>query len=168
MDKYVLSEYFQKNNTINVDHTIYNKMVSEKNIRSKQSTSDTNRSICQMVRDMNVSTNLKYEIVFCQIIYYIDTAVRTLISYKDNWIEYLRNDSKSNISRGRSLFSDNKRDEAKLYLNIDHIVFRQFKNLYNSVDDANMKNLVLECVYYTQRIDLKFKFYENDVSARRI
>lgn len=160
MGEYKLSNYFNKN-PIKFNNELHSYIIHEKKIRIKQDINDTNRSICQMVRDINVNTNSNYENILCSILYYTEEAVKTLIEYKDNWIQFLKIDSKNNISKGRSTFNSNKRLEALNYIEIDHEIFKLYKNLYYNISDKNNKELILECIYYTYKINEKLIFYEN-------
>jgi len=93
--------------------------------------------------------------------YYINEAVITLKKYKDNWEEFLKIDSINNIHKGRSIFNNDKKIETLKYLEIEHEIFKLYKNLYHTILVQNNKDLILECVYYTHKINQKLIFYEN-------
>ncbi len=160
MIEYKLSNYFNEN-ILKFNKEIQLYIINKKGIRSKQDINNTNRSICQMIRDINVNTNHKYENMLCSLIYYTDEAVKTLIKYKDNWTEFLKIDSNNNIHKGRSIFNNDKKIEALKYLEIEHDIFKLYKNLYDNISEKNNKELLLECIYYTHKINEKLMFYEN-------
>lgn len=159
MFDYELSNYF-KNNIIKINEEIVTYVINEKKLRHKQNIENTNRSICQMIRDININTNKIYENTFIKLIYYIENAVNILIKYKDNWIDYLKIDSSNNIYKGRSSFDDNKKTQAIKYLEIEHDIFKLYKYLYENIINKNDKELILECVYYTYKINEKLIYYE--------
>ena len=92
MLEYKLSIYFNENK-LKFNKEIHQYITNVKGITTKQDINDTNRSICQMVRDINVNTGRIYENRLCGLLYYINEAVITLKKYKDNWEEFLKIDS---------------------------------------------------------------------------
>ena len=157
----VKSEYFKSNDITNNINDI-NDTIINKNIRVFQNYCDTNRSICQMLRNINYHTNYKDEIIIAKIINFVDKAVLNLSNHKEQWSLYLKNDSVDNIYKGRSNITDKKIEESIFIINNNdndnniHNVFKLYKILYdNYIIDNNIKLLILECVYYTQQINKK-------------
>ena len=162
MSEFNLSDYFINNNETNITHEIFVNVINTKQLRSFQNIEDPNRSICQMIRDINYYQNHNNEEICCKLIYYINNCVVTLQKYKDDWIKWLEKDSTQNIYKGRSLFNNNKKNQAINMLNIEHNIFKLFNDLYKVTTDDNIKNLILECTYYTYRINEKLLYYEQN------
>lgn len=152
-----LSQYFQ-NNKLETDKSKIEEFKKNKNVRLTQLVNG-DRTVCQMLRNINVLTKYVHEDTITIIIKYINNAVLKLREYKNNfdkdwWF------NKSNIEFNRSIFDPYFLEISKKTILIDHELFLKFNFLYNLLDN-NEKNLLLECVYYTNKINLKLCEYEN-------
>lgn len=140
------------------DANVLNKFGTEKCVRQEQ-VQQGDRTVCQMLRNVNVLTGCEYELQITSLIKYINDAVLMLREYKTdfdkNWW-----DNKGDISFSRSTFDPHYLQMSKELLSLDHPLFNDLSRLYNHVDDPNTKNFVLESVYYTYKINLKLSEYE--------
>tara|TARA_R110002074_G_scaffold386746_1_gene568582 strand:- start:6049 stop:7317 length:1269 start_codon:yes stop_codon:yes gene_type:complete len=153
----MISDYF-KTNKIEHDANVLIKFGTEKKIHLER-VSEGDRTVCQMLRNVNVLTGYKYELQITSLIKYINDAVLRLREYKTdfdkNWW-----DNKGDISFNRSTFDPFYLQMSKELLSLGHTIFDGLSKLYNEVDDPNTKNFVIESVYYTYKINLKLLEYE--------
>mgnify|MGYP003642945080 CR=1 FL=1 len=153
----MISDYFKTMKT-EYDANVLNKFGTEKCVRQEQ-VQQGDRTVCQMLRNVNVLTGCEYELQITSLIKYINDAVLMLREYKTdfdkNWW-----DNKGDISFSRSTFDPHYLQMSKELLSLDHPLFNDLSRLYNHVDDPNTKNFVLESVYYTYKINLKLSEYE--------
>ena len=120
--------------------------------------SDSNRSICAMLRNINGETKFKYH----------DT-ITILVNFTNNAVIHLGQYSKNPGNRWggrktRSDFNEDKKNQAIEILNHPHhTVFVELKKLYTSIKDKNALHHLLEIVYYLERINSKILEYENKI-----
>jgi hypothetical protein len=116
---------------------------------------DSDRSICQMLRNINGMTNFSYH-----------EQVVILINFANNAVINLGKHSKNPGNRWggrktRSDFTEKKRKQALEILdNPHHEVFEELKKLYNSVDNESVLDYIVEITYYMERINSKTLEYE--------
>ena len=135
--------------------------IERKKVHITQPYTNTNRSICQMMRTVNLLTKYEYEHKVALIMNYLRGAVLKLSQYKEDWAKYLKEDSKNNMYKGRSAFTGEKRERALELLHVkSHDIFVAYHDLYVSQSDPNIQNYILECIYYTQQINKKLLDYE--------
>ena len=112
----MLSDYFK--NTIVEDNvnTLIN-FKKEKNVRQNGEVFVGDRTVCQMLRNINVLTQYKYENIIIVLIKYVNDAVLKLREYKKNFNNNWWN-NKNSINYNRSNFDTYYLSISKNLLNI--------------------------------------------------
>lgn len=162
-NKLDLSNFFKSRNCVITNNLFCDS--KEKNMsiseysKSKKAKSvhgiDSDRSICQMLRNVNGMTNFSYH-----------EQIVVLINFANNAVINLGKHSKNPGNRwgGRKTRSDftlEKREQAiKILNNPHHEVFYQLKKLYEAIDNEEVLDFVIEIVYYMERINSKTLEYE--------
>ena len=154
----MLSNYF-KNTSLEDNRENLINFKKEKNIH-QMTTSVGDRTVCQMLRNINVLTQYKYENNITVLIKYINDAVLKL---RDNKKDFDQNwwNNKNSVNFNRSIFDPYYLSMSEILLCIQHPLFITFLDLYNNINDINIKNFILESVYYTYKINLRLCEYEN-------
>lgn len=154
----ILSKYFQEVK-LEEDSKILNDFKIKKQIHIKK-TVKGNRTICQMLRNINLLTNYKHEYIIIILIKYINDAVLELRKYKNdfdkNWLN-----NKNSVNFNRSIFDPYYLSISKKILSINNQLFSKFFDLYNNIQHDNEKKLLLESLFYVYKINLKLYEYEN-------
>jgi len=157
---FITSNYF--NNT-SVSQENLTDFAIEKKIKINTVMVDK-KTICYMLRNINLLTSYEHQKEITQLIHYIHSAVAILKSHKYSWDKYMGY-ARGNHIKERSQFDDQKKEEALLLLEHPHEIFLMFKELYHKCQGDDVKNRLLECVYYTNQINKKLLFYEQDSSS---
>ena len=119
-----------------------------------------NRTVCQMLRNVNFLMQYKYENLITKIILYVNDAVLKLRKYKNDFDKNWWN-NKTAINFNRSNFNEYYKELALEFMVIEHPVFTFYNQLYNiNINDDNIQRFILECIYYTYKINLKLLEYE--------
>jgi len=125
-----------------------------------------NRTICSMLRTVNFLTKYMYEDRITKITAVINNSVLQLRKYKldfdSGWWNNSSDSPDITTSFTRSKFSGEKAELAKNLIKLEHDIFQNFMYLYDECEDENVKPFLLECVYYTHRINEKLVGYEGD------
>jgi hypothetical protein len=155
----MLSNYFIINNSFNYTDKEINDFKTEKNVIITNYVND-DRTVCNMLRNINLLTQNKFLDIIIKIIKYVNDAVLHLrtynVNFDSNWWK-----NKHHIKHTRSIFNNYYLEISKTKIFMDHCVFNQFLLLSNLISDENIKSLILEAVYYTYKINIKIYEYEN-------
>ena len=153
----MISNYFETEK-IQVDTNLLSKFSEAKGVR-QQRIIEGDRTVCQMLRNVNFLTGYKHEPQITVLIKYINDAVLRLREYKTdfdkNWWS-----NKGSIIFNRSTFDPHCLQMSKELLRIGHPIFNGLSKLHDEMDNPDTKNFVLEIVYYTYKINLKLLEYE--------
>ena len=134
------------------------------------------RTICGMMRNVNYLTQFAHETRIANMIVFINNSVLQLRGYKSNfdegWWKNQADVADSGPKYMRSTFTGEKREHALSLLDEPklpaHSIFTNFYELYISIDDENVRNFILESVYYTHRINQKLIDYEKEAELYAI
>lgn len=146
------SEYLycdSKNKKMSLDE--YSKY---KNVKIFKNT-DSDRSICQMLRNVNGMTDYKYH-----------KNIVILVNFANNAVINLGLHSKEPGNRWggkktRSHFTEEKKLEGIEILNNPyHSVFVELKKIYDLINDNSILDYIVEIAYYMERINSKILEYE--------
>ena len=147
----MLSSYFKNNN---VNDMKYDKIQFIK--KKGMYVHLTNRSICNMLRNLNIYTKQKYEKKIVDLLKYMDNAITILESMK-------RKKNPNHIKRAytRSTFTEQKLKitKEKDLINLKNNYFEILKFLFEK--NAENRYLIYEILYYSYKVNLKFLEYEN-------
>ena len=126
-----------------------------KSVKSN-STLDDDRSLCQMLRNLNWLTDFQHHYDIVRLLNFSNNSVITLTKLHNesynNWVSQ---------KRRRSDFSSKKRSEGLSYLTSPHHdVFKKIKHIYDLSSD-NAREYCLEISYYIQKVNDKIYYYEN-------
>lgn len=133
---------------------------------------ELDRTICQMLRYVNVLTLYKNQNIITIILDYANNATLKLSDYKnarEKWLNYIENDNNKNWKR--SIFDISKKEiSINILNNINLKPFIFIKELQNEImknnnietDKEIILNLLLEITYYIYRLNEKLYEYENE------
>ena len=166
MIKAPLSEFFDKNAIATPDtifclaaneHMSLDDYSTSKHVKAGQPV-DSDRSICQMLRNVNGMTQ-----------YSSHEEITLLINFANNAVIHLGTYSKNPGNRWggrktRSDFTEDKRNMGLYYLeNPHHSSFEMLKSLYDCHGDTNnpkVLDYIAEISYYMERVNYKIREYE--------
>tara|TARA_R110000822_G_scaffold23098_14_gene71697 strand:- start:3628 stop:4977 length:1350 start_codon:yes stop_codon:yes gene_type:complete len=139
--------------------------ITMKKIRLSSPTSG-DRTICGMLRNVNVLSGYQSEKKITQMIATVNNAVLKLREYKQDFDKNWWNNRKDTVldknNNVRSNFSPEKLKQAIELIELqDHSLYNSYRDLHNKTNDENIKKFILECVYYTHRINEKLLEYES-------
>lgn len=136
-----------------------NEYSKSKKVKSSHSI-DSDRSICQMLRNINGMTNYDYHEDIVLLVNFANNAVLKLGTYSKN------PGNRWGGRKARSDFSASKRDMGLSYLsNPHHSSFEKLRNLYNKVNDSKVADYIVEISYYMERINSKILEYEQRITS---
>ena len=150
----MLSSYFQQ--TLLLPYDI-EKFKNDKKIRINKIKIE-DKTVRQMLRNMNLILDYKYETVIISLVKYIHTSVLKLRKYKNNFDKNWWDDNKNNKKRSEFSLLKKKIVIDKKLLNINHFIFKKLKLIYNIENKS--KDIIIEIVYYIYKINLKLLEYE--------
>lgn len=165
MSKPELSNYFLENsvstpNSIYCDSknkkmTIAEYSVSKKVKSANTKTKDSDRSICQMLRNINGMTGFKHHEEIVLLVNFTNNAVVRLGKHSK------AKDNRWGGSKTRSDFTEEKRSLGLLYLeNPHHSFFEKIKSIWEKTSDQKVADYIVEISYYMERINSKILEYE--------
>ena len=151
----MISNYFKNNQLNNYDRANFK---LKNNIKINKLVLN-DKTICQMLKNINLILNYKYENLITDIIKYTIDSVLKLREYKKDFDNDWWKDSKNN--KIRSSFFEFKKNivKNKRLLNIEHFIFVKLKTLYEN--NKNIQDYILEITYYLYKINIKLLEYEN-------
>ena len=173
MNSIIISEYFKNYNLLSKKEDIKN-LIIKKNIRLDKNIKinlEVDRTICTMLRIVNLFTEYFYEKEITIILDFANSATLKLSDYKNarkNWLNYIENDNRTNWKRSK--FDDSKKEiSSNIMNNLDVKPFSLIKNLQkniiNNINNNENKeiiiNLLYEINYYIYRLNEKLFEYEN-------
>lgn len=121
---------------------------------------DDDRSICQMIRNVNGMSRLQYHGKFIYVVNFANNAVRRLNQFKGVY------DGVWGEPRPRSVFTEDKRELGISYLNNPHhSIFEVLSSIYGDMDNDVHKSYLEEVAYYFQRINERLLKYESDLGV---
>lgn len=145
-----------KNKNMSLDE--YSKSKNVKNIGSL----DSDRSICQMLRNVNGLTSYNNHKDIVLLVNFANNAVIKLGSYSRN------PGNRWGGRKTRSDFCEDKRKMGLFYLSLPHhSSFECLKRIYNNTNDERVRDYVIEVSYYMERINSKILEYENNGSSTK-
>ena len=179
---YLLSQFFQTQPVGVDDHPVYcfhkqSTLSLPEYIQSKRVHLDYletgDRTICGMMRNVNYLTGYAHETQIANMIVFINNSVLQLRGYKSNfddgWWKNHGDVEGQGHTHMRSIFTGDKRDFAETLLEPEsaaaHPIFTNFYELYTSITDENIRNFLLESIYYTHRINEKLIEYEKEEAS---
>lgn len=120
---------------------------------------DDNRSICQMIRNVNGMTNLTHHNKFIYAVVFANNAVIRLNQFKG-----IRDGKWGDDNRPRSVFTEEKRQLGISYLkNPHHSIWEVLSDIYVKMENETHKSYLEEISYYFQRINEKMLEYEQNL-----
>jgi len=173
MNNILISEYFKNYSLLSKKEDIKN-LINKKKIRLNKNTKinlQVDRTICTMLRFVNLFTEYIYEKEITIILDFANSATLKLSDYKNarqNWLNYIENDNRTNWKRSK--FDDNKKEiSLNIMNNLDVKPFSLIKilqkNIINNINNNENKeiiiNLLYEINYYIYRLNEKLFEYEN-------
>ena len=180
-DNFELSTFFRENEVPTSDDKIYSletdhpeaiasgvytisEYISAKHIRQPVLQMG-DRTICGMLRNVNLMSHYTYENKIAKIIVFINNAVLQLRKYKidfdSGWWNNRSSVKEMSRTYARSKFEGEKLELAKALIETkEHTSYTNLKILYDEIDNDNIRKFLLECAYYTYRINNKLLEYE--------
>ena len=121
---------------------------------------DSDRSICQMLRNVNHMTRYINREDIILLINFANNAVLKLGTYSKN------PGNRWGGKKTRSAFNGRKRKLGLFYLNNPHhSSFEKLKNIYDRTTDPKTASYIIEISYYMERINSKILEYENQIEG---
>ena len=118
---------------------------------------DDERSICQMIRNANVSSKFESHPKMVLILSFANNAVYKLGQLNGKPGQRWTSNTK------RSDFTDEKRAKALEYLNNPHHpIFSLIKEVLDESTDTAARDYIIEVAYYMERVNNKILYYENE------
>ena len=156
----LLSTWFKTKTVINTEKEISDVIISKK--IHTNNFKNGNRTICNMLRNINFLTKYKHEIKVSKLLDFVNDSVLKLRTYKQDFDSSNWWDNKEDVdSFSRSIFNNYYKTLSLEIIKIHHPVFELLNNLYTIIDDINIKNFIHEITYYTYKINLKLCEYED-------
>jgi hypothetical protein len=131
-----------------------NEYSASKNVRNMFGI-DSDRSICQMLRNINGMTQYTNHEDVVLLVNFANNAVLKLGTYSKN------PGNRWGGRKTRSDFTEEKREMGLFYLNNPHhSSFQKLKSLYDRTTDQRVADYIVEISYYMERINSKILEYE--------
>jgi len=116
---------------------------------------DSDRSICQMLRNVNGMTQYSNHEEIVLLVNFANNAVIKLGSYSNN------PGNRWGGRKTRSDFTEQKRNAGLYYLeNPHHSSFKLLKTVYDRTSDQKVLDYIVEISHYMERINSKILEYE--------
>lgn len=120
---------------------------------------DSDRSICQMLRNINGMTQYTNHEDVVLLVNFANNAVLKLGTYSKN------PENRWGGRKTRSDFTEEKREMGLFYLNNPHhSSFEKLKDVYDKTTDSRVADYIIEISYYMERINSKILEYEQQAT----